>query len=525
MIVMRVRRREFMHLMGGLGVGTSPWLWACGDDGAGPSAGGSSSSGATSTTGTGGSTGSMSSTGPAGSSGMVDGTTDGSTGEPSGCELGWWLCGNYGPVEEHEAFDLPVQGTLPAVLEGMYVRNGPNPSLGSSGHWFLGDGMVHGLQLQGGQAAWYRARYVETALLGLPPDKGNPLDLTNHQANTSIVSHAGRLLTLAEVGLPYELNPADLSTLGTHDFGGQLAGPMTAHPKFDPQTGEMVFFGYELLEPAVRVHRVDPAGALVGTETLTLPAAAMMHDSQLTATHAVFLDMPILFDLDLAIAGEALPFSWEPSNGARIGVLPRSGTAADVLWLEIDIGYVFHTFNAYDDEAGNIVLDAVWYPQMWVESPNEFGGHGVVMRYTVDPVRATVSQQLITEVQAEFPKIDPRRQGLAHRYGYGVSNGGSRTDGEVLPATAVVKHDLQRGTSESHDIGGGFHLDELFFVPDSPGAGEDEGWLLGYGYDPAADNSRLLVLDATDIAAGPVATVMLPQRVPHGFHGTWVPNP
>ncbi|MCH9686387.1 MAG: carotenoid oxygenase family protein [Deltaproteobacteria bacterium] len=512
-----------MHLLGGLSLGASPWLAGCGDDGAGSGSSSSSGPGGSGSGGTGaGTTMLPGSSGGASSSGMADGTA--STGEPTGCDAGWWLCGNYGPVEEHEAFDLAVEGTLPPALEGLYVRNGPNPWWGVSDHWFLGDGMVHGLQLSGGQASWYRARYIETSVLGVPLGEGGPPTPTNHQANTSIISHAGRLLTLAEVGLPYELSASDLSTLGTHDFGGQLAGAMTAHPKVDPQTGEMVFFGYELFDPSVLVHRVDAAGALVNTEVLPLPAAAMIHDFQLTQNHAVFLDMPILFDLDLAIAGEGLPFSWEPDNGARIGILPRNGVAADVVWIDIDVGFVFHTYNAYEDAQGNVVLDTVWYPQMWVEGPNSFSVDGVVRRYTVDPVRGTVTEEVVSELQAEFPKIDPRRQGLPYRWGYGVSNGGSRVPGKIPPPTALVKHDMERGTSESYAIGGGLHLDEVLFVPDSPGAGEDEGWLLGYAYDPARDDSRLLVLDATSIAAGPVASIALPQRVPHGFHGTWVPS-
>ena len=160
----------------------------------------------------------------------------------------WWLSGNFAPVDESEAMGLEVIGSIPSQLSGLFARNGPNPFFADSGHWFLGDGMVHGLRLGGGEAGWYRARYVQTPVLGVEPmESVGPPDLIKHQANTSLVHHADRLMALLEVGLPYEVSTADLSTVGVHDFGGLLEGAMTAHPKVDPVTGELVFFGYSVL--------------------------------------------------------------------------------------------------------------------------------------------------------------------------------------------------------------------------------------------------------------------------------------
>lgn len=513
-----------MHVFGsgGLALGATPWLVGCGDDtgdaGIGGSSGGSSWGD--------GSSGAQGSSGaPDGSTGMLDGSSDDgeddgedeSTGELE-CEEAWWLCGNHAPVEESEAFDLEVVGRLPTELDGLYLRNGPNPLSGTSAHWFFGDGMVHGVRLSGGQADWYRARYVQTDILGRPPGLGMPPGLADHQANTSVVAHAGRLLCLAESGLPYELDRGDLSTLGTHDFGGLLDGPMTAHPKLDPATGEMLFFGNDVLASEARFRQVDPTGALVRSETIDLPAPVMMHDFQITPTHLVFLDMPVVFDLQLAIAGDAMPFRWAPRNGARIGVMPRAGSGDDVVWFEVELGYVFHTLNAYHDprDPNRIVLDAVRYPELWVTSGDDNQDQGVLTRYTLDLGTGLATEQALDDRKVEFPRFDHRLQGQPHRFGYALSTGGTGTVFRM-----IVKYDLVRGSKVEHTLPGGLAIDELSFVPRGPG--EDEGWLLGFAFDPHTELSQLLVLDAADITAEPVARVMLPRRVPHGFHGAWVP--
>lgn len=531
---MKVRRREFMHLLGSQGVGLCALgVAGCGDDGDGGS-GSSGSSGSS-----GGPGGSSSGPGMASSSGGMPGSSSGETGadstssgggssdESSGgevidCDESWWMCDNFAPVEEHHTTDLVVEGTIPSSLQGVYVRNGPNPAWGPTGHWFLGDGMLHGLALSKGAAQWYRARYIETPILGEDPTSANPLDPAQHQANTALVSHAGRTLALNEAGLPYEFSRDDLSTVGAYTFDGALDGSMTAHPKIDPTTGQMVFFGYDLFDAVARVHHVDPGGALTRTQEVPLSDAVMMHDFQLTPNYVVLMDFPIVFDLDLALRGAALPFEWRPKNGARIGVLPRDGAPEDIQWIEVEVGYAFHTFNAYEDAKGRIVIDMVWYPEIWVTGPSDFGNGGPVVRYTVDPAMGSATRQFVGEVQTEFPQIDPRRHGLPYRYGYSVA-----THDETVvdaPRMIVRKTDFVAGAVESHEVTGDLQLGELTFVPDSPDAAEDEGWLVGYGYDGARDRSELVILDASDIAAGPVGRVLVPRRIPFGFHGAWFPG-
>jgi len=474
-----IRRREFLHLAGGLGFS----VWGCGGESDPPAP-------------------------PA----------------APPCTKDWWACGNYAPVGESLAENLKVIGALPPELNGLYLRNGPNSATGDTAHWFLGDGMVHGVRLSAGSALWYRARFIQTESFkeGKSGASGGPPTLTGHQANTSVVHHAGRLLCLEEVGLPYEIRAEDLSTVGPWDYSGALTDAMTAHPKIDPATGEMLFFGYGILTPTAAYHAVDSSGMLTKSETIELPAPVMMHDFQITPTHVVFLDLPVLFDLELALEGDSLPYLWDASNGARIGVMPRSGTAADVEWFEIEPCYVFHTFNAFHDPAdpGRIFLDCVRYPDMWVGDPTNFNTSPQLWRYSMKLGTGSVGVEVLDDHRIEMPRVDLRRQGQPYRYGW-ANLFAEPEDGAIRQTNTLVKLDHQTGSVREIAAPDGMHLDEVTFVPAAAAAGEDEGWLICYGYRSETDRSQLLVLDAQDLDL--VARVELPTRVPHGFHGIWVP--
>ena len=217
----------------------------------------------------------------------------------------WWLRGNFAPVtREVEAFDLRVEGSLPAELSGLYVRNGSNPKPGWAPHWFLGDGMVHGVMLDDGKATWYRNRYVHTTLLaagGGLTAKGAPGGAAG-LSNVSIVHHGGKLLTLGEVGLPYELRPRDLSTVGAYDFGGRLQGQHDRAPEDRSRPpDQMHFFGYNFAEPYLEYHVADRDGVLVSSQPVAVKASTMIHDFAITDRDVVFWEMPVLFDMQLAI--------------------------------------------------------------------------------------------------------------------------------------------------------------------------------------------------------------------------------
>ena len=269
--------------------------------------------------------------------------------------LKWWLQQDFAPVtKEVEAFDLEVQGAIPPALAGLYVRNGSNPQSGDSLHWFFGDGMVHGIRLEGGRAVWYRNRYVHTTMYDRKTSFGHaPPGGASNQSNVSAIWHGDKLLTSGEVGLPYRLSPHDLTTIGTYDFDGRLTTAFTAHPKIDPATGNLHFFGYGFTPPFLTYHVASADGALLHSSEVPVRASTMIHDFAITSTDAVFWELPVRFDLDAATTWIAdpssggFPYRWEPGYGARIGIMPLGGPGAAISWYEIEPCYVFHGVNAF----------------------------------------------------------------------------------------------------------------------------------------------------------------------------------
>jgi carotenoid cleavage dioxygenase len=433
----------------------------------------------------------------------------------------WHLSDNYGPVaDELTSFDLQVTGAIPPELCGLYVRNGANPKSGTSSHWFMGDGMVHGVRLESGRAVWYRNRWVRTTKLERDLDAMDPatmMDRTASAANTHVVGHAGRIFALEEGHFPYELSQ-ELETLGCESFGGRLETAFTAHPKLCPITRELHFFGYGVLPPHLVYHVLDAKGALVHSAEIAVPGPTMMHDFMITRDHAIFMDLPVTFSLEKAIKGE-IPLGWDPDYGARIGILPRMGSNRDVRWFEIDPCYVFHPMNAWVE--GDVVFcDVGRHESMWRESMNDFPP-SYLHRWEFDLTTGKVAERQLDDVAHAFPRVDDRAVGLRNRYGWAIASRPGEEPG-FGAAGVLLKYDLERGTSAVHDFGPSAQPGEFVFAQASDSAAEDEGYALGFVYDKARDASDLVILDASEPSKRPVARIEMPRRVPHGFHGSWI---
>jgi carotenoid cleavage dioxygenase len=253
-------------------------------------------------------------------------------------------------------------------------------------------------------------------------------------------------------------------------------------------------------------------------------ASVMVHDMALTETRVLAFDLPVVFDLELAARGVRLPYRWDQSYRARVGIVPRRGVRPgierDVIWIDIDPCYVFHPLNAFDD-GDAVVVDVVRHPSMFaIVTDGPMDGPPRMERWTLDPV-AGFSATILDDRPQEFPRIDERRTGFEHRFGW--SSGASVADlGSTDPRVegSVLKYDLLTGTVDSAGLGAGRVGGEFVFVADAPDAGEDEGWLLGYVSDLATATSELVVLDAQSMATQ--ARVRIPRRIPAGFHGNWV---
>lgn len=441
-----------------------------------------------------------------------------------------YLQGRFAPVpDENHAADLTVRGSLPPDLDGRYLRNGPNPLPGEDkGHWFTGPGMLHGIRLRNGRAEWYRNRWVRTRNLEGHPfiREDRTVDLASTPANTHVIRHAGTVLALCEVGLPYWVSPS-LETVGPYDFAGRLTTAMTAHPKEDPVTGELHLFGTGPTAPHLTYHRVTAEGQLLDSRPIDVPGPTMMHDFAITEHHVIWMDLPVV--LDPALAGRGgMPYRWDEEYGARLGVMSREPGSTDVRWYDVEPCYVFHVGNAYENERGHVVLDAVrhgpaGFRNAWADIGGTAGPNGlprpagaasrplaVLHRWTLDPVTGRAAESELDDRAAEFPTHNETLTGRRHRYLYTVSDDG------------IAKHDLARGTGHAYETPGSRYAGEAVFAPAADGTGEDEGWLMSIVSDDDGRAGELLVLDATDLSVQ--AVVELPHPVPAGFHGSWLPE-
>jgi carotenoid cleavage dioxygenase-like enzyme len=452
------------------------------------------------------------------------------------------LRGPFEPIRfEADCADLVVDGELPADLAGTLYRIGPNPQDAPRGRYnpLQGDGMVHAFRIDGGRVA-YRNRWVRTqqwtleraAGRALFATSGDPRDAdpsvvgqpTDGAANTHVVWHAGRLLALEEGHGPIELDAASLDTHGRYTFDAALPRNMTAHPKIDPETGEMVFFANfptRAFDGALAYYIADANGAIVFQATIAGPFCALVHDFAITRTHVVFVVCPVTLSLERLRRGGS-PIAWEPGLGTHVGVFPRRAPER-IRWHRGSACMAWHTLNAFDDGECVVVdlcrQDAPAFPAADGTPNPEPALRQYLERWTLDPATDTVATARLSDIVCEYPRIDERRAGLAYRYGYFAAVGGPGTGDPCQ--RAIARFDHATATMQTYHAGARCAVSEPVFVARRAAATEDDGYLLATIYDEVRNASHLAVFDARDVTAGPVARALLDHRVPMGFHGSW----
>lgn len=461
--------------------------------------------------------------------------------------------GPWRPQHTERAVDrLEIIGELPTDLDGVYLRNTENPvhnALSGMYHPFDGDAMMHVVGFRDGEA-FYRNRFVRTDGFLAEQEAGGPLwpgiaekpsaALADHgwgargmlkdSSSTDVAVHNGHALTsFYQCGDLYKLDPVSLETLGKSSWNGQFPSDVgvSAHPKVDLATGEMLFFNYSTDAPYMHYGVVDSNDQLVHYTDVPLPGPRLPHDMAYTENYAILNDCPLFWDPD-ALAHGKYANRFYPDIPTRIAVIPRRGTAKDIVWFEAEPTFVLHWVNAY--EVGEeIVLDGFFQAD---PSPAD-DGRGTMYerafrflasdrmgsrlhRWHLNLRTGQVREYDLSDRITEFGMINDSVRGREHRYTYAAQN---------LPGwflfNGVVKHDIAAGTETSFEFEDGVFCSETAMAPRVGATDEDDGYLITITVDMNRDLSECLVLDAKRVEDGPIARVRLPERVSSGTHSTW----
>ncbi|MEM6898315.1 MAG: carotenoid oxygenase family protein [Pseudomonadota bacterium] len=434
----------------------------------------------------------------------------------------------FAPVKtEHTHVDLDVEGEIPIQLNGLYVRNGPNPAgkISRRQHYFSGDGMVHGVRIQNGKALWYRNRFVKVGkvpqILGVA-DPGGPISSgLDVSPNTNVIKFGDRLYATIEAGPSLVELDECLETVARSDLNGALCKGFTGHHKIDPEDNDIhgVVYSGKLGRNALYV-RLTPNGDLLNEVSIPLAGKTQIHDMSITKNYAIIYDLNVEFDLFM-LRKTTLPIRWKNRRESRIGVLPKDGSDKDVMWFHVDPCYVYHPMNAYETDDGKLIIDVSHYRRA---SEKDFYGplgdtNPKIYRWTLDLASSgsRAIEEVLFDLPLDFPKVCPSVEGRMYRYGYGV-------EATTKPSfDGAIKMDVINRAIERQDFQGGMSS-ELTFIPRANSDAEDDGWLIGFVFQPQSSRSRLVILDTQNFSDPPMASIWIPQQhVAIGTHGDWFP--
>ncbi|CAH0993087.1 Apocarotenoid-15,15'-oxygenase [Sinobacterium norvegicum] len=457
-----------------------------------------------------------------------------------------YLQNNYAPVDSEQDWssaDLRVEGEIPQALVGAFMRNGANVAYQPNHYVYPldGDGMIHGVYFKDGKVE-YKNRWVDThhlqterkhdrmiygsvgKLLPVPEEiiaaGGAPHPVRN-TANTNVLQHGGKLMALWEGGFPHELNN-DLSTVGLFDYDGMLrpGDALTAHPKVCPDTGDLISCTQRLDSPIYLVQIIGKDGKHKKTIPYEFERRGIIHDLQITENYVIIFYAPAFHSIEKALRGEN-PFEWEPEKGTQIVVIPRDGGSEPDIY-ETDAFFSWHFCNGFERD-GQIILDYVWINSIPFTQAQ---GTGVekqprrMYRMTLDEATKTVvSNEQFSDVFCEFSRIDERRMGKDYRFGFAAS---SNHDWEGIHGyNCTGRFDFKTGETTLCDYGFDANAGEPVYVANPESDREEDGWVMCYVYNPG-EGQFLSIVSAGDFAAGPIARVYVPTRIPNGFHANWM---
>ncbi len=449
---------------------------------------------------------------------------------------------------EYDADDCDViEGAIPAELAGVYLRNTENPVMPAIGryHPFDGDGMLHAIHFANGRAS-YRNRFVRTAGLAAELEAGAPLwagivespaksardgwgarGRMKDASSTDVTVHAGRALTtFYQCGEVYQHDPITLAQHGPASWAPP--GGVSAHPKLDPRTGELLWFGYGTEAPFMTFGVLDATGAPIHQQAVPLPGPRLPHDMAFTEHHAILNDLPLFWDPELLAKGVHRP-RWHPELPARFAIVPRRG--GEPRWFEASATYVLHWINAFED-GDEIVLDGYHQTDPMPRPDPAAGPYAPIMRmldlyamqtrphrWRFDLRTGKSREERLSDDISEFPSINHGAPGKRHRFVWSMTAkpGWFLFDG-------LVRYDLDTGAEQRFRYPDGTYASEAPMAPRPGSTAEDDGWIVTFVSDVARDRSECHVFDAAHLADGPLARIALPGRMSSGTHACWAPS-
>ena len=462
---------------------------------------------------------------------------------PFGRGLSPMLEGPYSPIFQESVFDdMQVIGEIPRDLNGVFLRNGPNPRYKRLGryHWFDGDGMLHAAHFDRGRVT-YRNKWVRTDAFRAEEQAGRSLyhgvfdtqkdrrdKPMKDSANTDVIGHAGVAATSWYLaGDVYRVHPITLQTLGKADYTRGMHGAFSAHPKVDEHSGELVFFDYWNEHPYMSHGVVGPDGKLKHQVPIELPGPRLPHDMAISEHFSILHDLPLFHDAEALRAGRH-KLAFHPELPTRFGVIPRFGDAGSIRWFEAEPCFIYHVVNAYE-EGNEVVMLGYRYV-----TPRDSRGamdaermarqiatlqmEARLYRWRFDLKTGGTREETVDPVRnVEFPTWNNAMTGRRTRWAYGMAQ-----TFEHPHFTGIVKHNTDTGEAQTWSGGPGYWYSESPFGPRDNAQAEDDGYVVSFVWNGGDRRTELQVFDATDIPRGPVARVIVPQRVPAGFHATWM---
>lgn len=466
------------------------------------------------------------------------------TDAPFGEKYGFYLMGPFGPVEHEQVLeDLVVEGCVPKDLNGVYLRNGPNPRFAPAGryHAFDGDGMLHSAHFQNGKVT-YRNRWVKTQGLSeelaagtathrgiMDTQKDRQDQKLKNTANTDVVGHAGRaVVSWYQSGQAYLVDPVSLETLGIAPYQG-LGNGVSAHCKVDLKTDELMFFDYFTHAPYMSYGVVNAKGELVHQVPIELPGARLPHDMAISERFSILHDLPVLHCPE-ALAHGRHKIKFDPNLATRLGVIPRYGKEQALRWFEFSPCFIYHTINAWEEGDELVMVGCRYMP---CETPDghidaeataidiaQLRMHARLWQWRMNLVTGQTQEgALNAELNVEFPSMNLAFQGVKSRFAYAVDH-----NPDLLQWTGLRKFDLATGECigaySDHPTEAWYS--EPWFAERTGATEEDDGYVVMFCINTLTDRSELQIFDARDINQGPVARVIIPVKVPAGFHATWI---